>query len=238
MIERPKVYALIPAAGSGTRLGSSIKKQFMVLNNKPILIHTLTRFEISADVDEVLVAVPEAHIAEMEHLIHHYKLHKVSKVIAGGAQRQDSVENLLNRLVIRQEDIILVHDGVRPFITMESISRIVKATKEYGAAALAVQPKDTVRRSVGGDVFDQTLDRTALWLIQTPQGVQAPLLAQAFAQAKKDNFYGTDEIALIERIGIKAKIIQGSYDNIKITTSEDLELASLIIRRWYADNRL
>ena len=229
---RSKVYAVIPAAGSGTRIGGDIKKQFLPLQHKPILIHTLQRFERCPDVDEIAVAVPESSIVEMEKILSQFRLHKVSKVIAGGAKRQDSVANVLLCLDLRDSDIVLIHDGVRPFIEQKRISHLVKMCKEHDAAVLAVQPKDTVRRSAGGGFFDSTLDRTALWLIQTPQAFRASVLLRAFENARKDRFSSTDEAALGERLGIKARIVEGSYDNIKITTPEDLELGKLILERW------
>ncbi|HEY5615193.1 MAG TPA: 2-C-methyl-D-erythritol 4-phosphate cytidylyltransferase [Bacteroidota bacterium] len=229
---RPKVSVIVPAAGSGSRLGGSVKKQFIKLENKPVLIHTLQRFEHCTDVDEIAVAIPEEFIVEMEKLVSQYRLHKVRRVVIGGTKRQDSVLNALNKLALKDSDIVLVHDGVRPFIESKRISQLVKACRTHDAVVLAVQPKDTVRRSNGGRFFDQTLDRSALWLVQTPQVFKAGILLKAFAKARKDKFYSTDEVALVERLGVKAKIIEGSYDNIKITTKEDLELGSLILERW------
>ncbi len=229
---RPKVFVVVPAAGAGTRLGGAIKKQFLVLRDRPILVHTLQRFEHCPDVDEIAVAVPEQSIVEMETLLSHYRLHKVSKITVGGEKRQDSVYNVLKRLPLRPSDIVLVHDGVRPFVESKRISHLVRACKEHGAAVLAVQPKDTIRRSAGGEFFDQTLDRNALWLVQTPQAFKAALLLKAFDKAKKEKFYSTDEAALLEHMGVKARIVEGSYDNIKITTQEDLELGKLILERW------
>jgi 2-C-methyl-D-erythritol 4-phosphate cytidylyltransferase len=231
---RPKVFVVVPAAGAGTRLAGAVKKQFLVLRDRPILVHTLQRFEHCPDVDEIAVAVPEPSIAEMETLLSHYRLHKVSKITVGGEKRQDSVYNVLKRLPLRPPDIVLVHDGVRPFVESKRISHLVRACKEYDAAVLAVQPKDTIRRSAGGEFFDQTLDRNALWLVQTPQAFKAALLLKAFEKAKKEKFYSTDEAGLLEHIGVKARIVEGSYDNIKITTQEDLELGRLILERWRA----
>jgi 2-C-methyl-D-erythritol 4-phosphate cytidylyltransferase len=230
---RPKVCAIIPAAGSGTRIGGDIKKQFLPLKGKPIIVHTLQQFEHCPDVDEVALALPESAMSEMEAIVERYRLHKVSKMVLGGAKRQDSVRNVLNRLILKDSDIVLVHDGVRPFIEAKRIVHLVKVCKEFDAAVLAVQPKDTIRRSTGGGFFDQTMDRTALWLIQTPQAFRAKLLVKAFEQAKKDKFYSTDEAALVERLGVKIRIVEGSYDNIKITTPEDLELGLLIFERWH-----
>lgn len=229
---RPKVFVIVPAAGSGTRLGGAIKKQFLLLRDKPILVHTLQRFEHCPDIDEIALAVPEQSIAEIETVLSHYRLHKVSKVTVGGEKRQDSVYNVLKKIPAKLSDIVLVHDGVRPFVEPKRISHLIKVCKEYNAAVLAVQPKDTVRRSAGGDFFDQTLDRNALWLVQTPQAFRAELLLKAYEKAKKEKFYSTDEAALVERIGAKVKIVEGSYDNIKITTQEDLELGKLILERW------
>ena len=230
---RPKVFVIVPAAGSGTRIGGGIKKQFLPLKGKPIIVHTLQQFEHCPDVDEVALALPESAMSEMEAIVGRFRLHKVSKMIVGGAKRQDSVRNVLNRLLLKDSDIILVHDGVRPFIETKRIAHLLKVCKEYDAAVLAVQPKDTIRRSTGGGFFDQTLDRTALWLIQTPQAFRARLLVRAFEKAKKDKFYSTDEAALVERLGVKIRIVEGSYDNIKITTLEDLELGQLIFDRWH-----
>jgi 2-C-methyl-D-erythritol 4-phosphate cytidylyltransferase len=226
------VFAIIPAAGSGTRMGDKIKKQFFPLKGKPIIAYVLQQFEHCSDVDDVAIAVPESAMSEMEAIIAQYRLHKVSKVVMGGAKRQDSVRNVLNRLVLKDSDIVLVHDGVRPFIETKRITHLLKVCKEYDAAVLAVQPKDTIRRSTGGGFFDQTLDRSAIWLIQTPQAFRAKLLVKAFEKAKKDKFYSTDEAALVERLGVKARIVEGNYDNIKITTPEDLELGLMILDRW------
>jgi len=114
----------------------------------------------------------------------------------------------------------------------EIATRVIRACKEHTAAVLAVQPKDTIRRSTGGGFFDETVDRNALWMIQTPQAFTSGLLLRAFEKAKKERFYSTDEAALVERLGVRAKIVEGSYDNIKITTQEDLELGRLILDRW------
>lgn len=228
---RPKVFAIVPAAGAGTRLGSGAKKQFLPLKGKPVIIHTLQVFEHCSDVDEVAVAVPESALVDMESLMSRYRLHKVSKVIAGGERRQDSVYNVLRTLSAKDSDLILVHDGVRPFIGMKKIAQVIEACREHGAAVLAVQPKDTVRKSSGGGFFDATLDRSALWLVQTPQAFTAGTLRRAFEEAMKERLYATDEAALVEHIGVRSRIVEGSYDNIKITTPEDLDLAGLIYER-------
>ncbi|MBF8293487.1 MAG: 2-C-methyl-D-erythritol 4-phosphate cytidylyltransferase [Bacteroidetes bacterium] len=229
---RPKIFAIIPAAGLGKRLGGSVKKQFLLLRDKPIIVHTLQRFEHCSEIDEIAIAVPEQSIAEMESLISHFRLHKVSMVTVGGEKRQDSVYNALRRFAFKPSDIVLVHDGVRPFIESKRIAHLIRSCKEHEAAVLAVQPKDTIRRSRGGEYFDQTLDRNALWLVQTPQAFRASVLMKAFKEAKRTRFYGTDEVGLVERIGVRVRIVEGSYDNIKITTQEDVDLGRLILERW------
>jgi 2-C-methyl-D-erythritol 4-phosphate cytidylyltransferase len=231
---RPKVFAIIPAAGSGSRIGGEIKKQFLPLKGKPIIVHTLQQFEHCSEIDEVAMAIPESSMSDMEAIVARYRLHKVNKIMMGGKKRQDSVNNVLDRLTLKDSDIVLVHDGVRPFIETKRIAHLLKVCKEYDAAVLAIQPKDTIRRSTGGGFFDQTLDRTALWLVQTPQAFRAKLLVKAFKKARKDKFYSTDEAALVERLGVKVRIVEGNYDNIKITTPEDLDLGALILDRWHA----
>ena len=213
-------------------MGGKVRKQFVPLNGKPVFIHTLQQFEHCADVDEIVVVVPEPDVVETEAMLSKYRIHKVSKTVVGGSKRQDSVANALNRITPRDSDVILVHDAVRPFVGNRKITEVVKACREFDAAVLAVQPKDTIRRSAGGGFFDQTVDRNALWLVQTPQAFKAGLLVRAFEQAAKDKFYSTDEVALVERLGVKSRIVEGSYDNIKITTQEDLDLGSLILERW------
>jgi 2-C-methyl-D-erythritol 4-phosphate cytidylyltransferase len=135
---------------------------------------------------------------------------------------------------LNDSDIVLVHDAVRPFIDGKLIARLIRECREHGAAVPAVQPKDTVRQSKGGMHFDGTLDRAALWLIQTPQAFKAGLLLKAFERAGKDRISATDEAALVERLGVNIRVVEGSYDNIKITTVEDLELGGLILERWNA----
>jgi 2-C-methyl-D-erythritol 4-phosphate cytidylyltransferase len=235
---RPKVYAIVPAAGSGRRIGGKIRKQFLPLRGKPIIVYTLQQFEHCADVDEIAIAVPESDLSEMESIVNRYRLHKVSKIITGGARRQDSVSNVIKRLVLKDTDIVLVHDAVRPFIETRKISQVIRMCREHDAAVLAVQPKDTIRRSVDGSFFSQTLDRSALWLIQTPQAFRAKILIKAFNKARREKFISTDEAALVERIDVKARIVEGNYDNIKITTPEDLELGMLILERWQSKGML
>lgn len=232
MKHRPKVAAIVVAAGAGTRFGGRVPKQFLTLQGQPLVIHTLRRFEEAREVDEIVAVVPESFLADVEALIARFRLQKVGAVVAGGRRRQDSVANGMRGLALRASDIVLVHDGVRPFVDALAIQNVIAESRKHKAAVLAVQPKDTVRRSSSGVVFDRTLDRTALWLVQTPQAFTAGVLKKAIALATERGLTVTDEAALVERMGIKARIVRGSYDNIKVTTQEDLELAGLILARW------
>jgi len=234
MKRRPKVFAIVVAAGTGTRFGSRVPKQFLLLRDQPVVVHTLGRFEDAPEVDEVVLVVPESSLADAQALVRRSGLRKVGAVVAGGRRRQDSVANGLRKLSLRPTDIVLVHDGVRPFIDRRQIAQVTAECRKHKAAVLAVQPKDTVRRSSGGIFFDRTLDRTALWLIQTPQAFTAGLLKRAMTMAANEGISATDEASLVERLGVKARIVHGSYDNIKITTLEDLELGKLIDERWQA----
>lgn len=234
MKRHPKVFAIVVAAGSGSRFGSRVPKQFLLLRDRPLVAHALKRFEDAPEVDEIVLVVPETSLADAEALVRRSGLRKIGAVVAGGRRRQDSVANGLRKLSLRPSDIVLVHDGVRPFVERRQIAQVIAQCRKHKAAVLAVQPKETVRRSSGGIFFDRTLDRTALWLIQTPQAFTAGVLKRAMAMAAKEGISATDEAALVERLGIKARIVQGSYDNIKITTLEDLELGKLIDQRWAA----
>jgi 2-C-methyl-D-erythritol 4-phosphate cytidylyltransferase len=234
MKRRPKVFTIVVAAGSGTRFGSTVPKQFLALGDRPLVVQTLRRFENSSEVDETVVVVPESSVADMEALVSQHRLHKVKTVVAGGRRRQDSVASGLKVIRLQATDIVLVHDGVRPFVEPRLIAEVITQARRHKAAVPAVQPKDTVRRSGGGVFFDRTVDRTALWLVQTPQAFSAGTLKKAMALAVAEGILATDESALVERVGIKTKIVQGSYDNIKITTQEDLELGRLIYARWKA----
>lgn len=226
-----KVAAIIPAAGSGERLGASENKPFLLLASKPVLVHTLQKFQDCFEVSEVVVVVRGVDLPRAADLVSKYQLTKVVEIVEGGARRQDSVYQGLRSILKRDVGHVLVHDAVRPFVHVEKIREIIKACQEHDAAILAIRPKDTIKFSNGSPFVHSTLDRSNLWAVQTPQGFAVKLLADAFDRAMKDRFAGTDDASLVEHLGVKARIVEGSYDNIKITTREDLELAELILRR-------
>ena len=223
-----KVGAIIPAAGRGKRIGASIPKQFLEIQGKPLLHHTLTVFASCKLIDYVVLVMPRADVNEVgKDWMNKYKI--VQEVVVGGEQRQDSVYNGFNSLE-KGTDIVVVHDGVRPFTTPQMITATVEAAQQHGAAITAIPVSDTVKQAADGFV-KQTVSRDGLWRVQTPQAFQYGLLQQAFKKAQKDSYYGTDEGSLVEYLGERVKIVPGSELNIKITRKEDLVLGESLLSR-------
>jgi 2-C-methyl-D-erythritol 4-phosphate cytidylyltransferase len=226
-----KIAVVVPGAGSGERLAAPENKPFLLLGEKPLLIHAIQRFQESPEIDEIVLLVQRKDITRAETLVAEYRLGKVVAVLEGGDRRQDSVYRGLKRLQGRGIAYVLVHDAVRPFVDAPRVHEVIRIAKEHGAAVLAVQPKDTTKLSDGTPFVQKTLDRTRLWAVQTPQCFSMDLLMKAYDSAIKDKFVATDDSSLVERLGVNVRIVEGSYDNIKITTPEDLELAEMILRR-------
>ena len=223
-----KVGAIIPAAGRGKRIGASIPKQFLEIQGRPLLHHTLTVFASCKLIDYVVLVMPRADVNEVgKDWMNKYKI--VQEVVVGGEQRQDSVYNGFNSLE-KGTDIVVVHDGVRPFTTPQMITATVEEAQQHGAAITAIPVNDTIKQAIDGFV-KQTVSRDGLWRVQTPQAFQHGLLLQAFKKAKEDSYYGTDEGALIEYLGERVKIVPGSELNIKITRKEDLALGESLLSR-------
>jgi len=225
------VAAIIAAAGAGVRMGREVPKPYLPLGGKPILAHTLEVFEKTPEVREVTVVVhPEDLDYCQEHVITPFGFKKVLRLVPGGKERQDSVYHAL-KILMKEDDleVILVHDGVRPFITREHVCRVIQGARQHGAAVLGWPAQDTLKR-VGpeGEVL-ATLERRDLWQIQTPQAFLAPLLWRAFLEAYSRDFYGTDEASLVEELAQTVVVVPGSPLNLKITTPEDLELAEAIL---------
>lgn len=225
-----KKLAIIPAGGSGKRLKTDLAKQYLLLAGLPVLVHTLKIFQQAAIIDEVILAVPEKDINFIQkEIVKKYHLTKIKQVVAGGAQRQDSVKNAL-AAINTDCDIVVVHDGVRPFVTEKMISEIVAAAKDHQAASLGVKAKDTIKETGNKGLVLKTVPRHNLWLTQTPQAFQLDILKKAYQAAFCDNFYGTDDASLVERIGINVQMVNGTYDNIKITTPEDMIMAEALLK--------
>jgi len=226
-----KTVAIIPAGGSGKRLKSPVAKQYVLLNHMPVLVRTLKIFQQANGIDEIILVLPENDLVNArKNLVDKYNLTKVAAIVGGGKERQDSVSNGLSAIA-GICDIVVIHDGVRPFVTEEMINQSVDAARIEGASSIGVKVKDTVKQAGKGSLVEATLSRHNLWLTQTPQAFKFDVLQRAYDKATKDNYYGTDDASLVERIGIKVKMIEGSYENIKITTPEDLIVAEVLLNK-------
>ena len=225
-----KTVAIIPAGGAGKRLKAHVAKQHLLLDHVPVLVHALKVFQKSKVIDYIVLALPPDDLASAwQGLINKYGLTKVTAIVAGGMERQDSVRNGL--VVIDDRcDIVLVHDSVRPFVTEKMIRQVVAAARATGAAAIGVKAKDTIKETKKDNIVAVTVPRQNLWLTQTPQAFKFELLKKAYKKAYDEKFYGTDDASLVERIRKKVKMIEGSYENIKITTPEDLVMAKALLK--------
>lgn len=224
-----KNSVIICAAGAGKRMNSVIAKQYLELQGKSILAHTIDAFEKSSDIDEIVIVTGKDDIDFVkEKIIKKYGYKKINAVAAGGKERQNSVYNGLAALS-KDTDIVLIHDGVRPFVSQEDIHKIVEETKIYKACVTGVRVKDTIKLCDDKGNIVSTPDRACLWAAQTPQAFEYKLINEAYKKAFDDNILGTDDSMLAERIGVKVKMIEGSYYNIKITTPEDLFMGENIL---------
>jgi 2-C-methyl-D-erythritol 4-phosphate cytidylyltransferase len=222
-----KVTAIIAAAGAGRRMKADRPKQLFVLHDTPILIYTIRKFDACRLVDNVIVAAPRESVEEIRAMVQAAGFSKPISVIQGGDRRQDSVATALGHLS-PDVTVVAVHDAVRPFVSVEEIEAVIQKAAKDGAAILAVPIVDTVKQ-VEKDVIDATLAREHLVLAQTPQAFRIEILREAFERAKKDEYYGTDESSLVERIGRSVSIVRGSERNIKITRPTDLVLARVLL---------
>ena len=226
--ENKIISAVIVSAGNSTRMGG-INKQFLELNGVPVIVNTISVFEKSDIIDEIVVVTRESDIDEVANLVEKFELSKVSKVVPGGETRQLSVyEGVKNTVDIA--DLVVIHDGARPLVTVEIIEETVKAAAEFGAAATGVKVKDTVKIVDSNDNIVDTPDRTYMRFIQTPQVFNKELYLDAVNSVKNSKDF-TDDCKLLEAYGKTVKFIDGDYDNIKITTPEDIELAENYLRK-------
>ncbi|HEV2860696.1 MAG TPA: 2-C-methyl-D-erythritol 4-phosphate cytidylyltransferase [Pyrinomonadaceae bacterium] len=220
--------AIVVAAGSGSRAGAGRAKQFREIKGIPIIIRTLSRFEACDAVGHVVAVVPAGEEAETLALARAHGLSKLSGVVAGGATRTESVRFGLDAAP-RGAEVVAVHDGVRPFVTPEEIGRVVGEAGRTGAAILAVRAVDTIKEAGDDSRVARTLDRTRLWRALTPQCFRAELLRRALDSAAREGLDATDCSSLVERLGAPVRIVEGSPDNIKITTPHDFALAEILL---------
>ncbi len=214
--------ALVPAAGRGRRLGKEANKAFVSVAGKPILAHTLAVFETCKAVRDVVLVVGEREIEAAGELVDRFGFAKVSAVVAGGGERQDSVRSGLEHV---RSSVVAIHDAARPFVTSDIIVRSIERALEMGACIAAVPVIDTIKRARPDGCVGKTIDRGALFAVQTPQTFRTELIRLAHGRAHTEGVYATDDAALVERLGEKVSIVDGSYENVKITTPADLEAA-------------
>jgi 2-C-methyl-D-erythritol 4-phosphate cytidylyltransferase len=223
-----RTVAIVPAAGSGNRMGRDVSKQYLSLGGRPLLVHTLKVFEECPLVDALLVVVPPQDVEFVRTVLAPWDMKKVAGVVPGGKERQDSVRAGIEALD-SDAGVVIIHDGVRPFITVELISQCIRAAGEEGAVTVGVPVKDTIKEVAPDGRVMRTCDRSLLWLTQTPQAFRRDIIENAHRAAVRDGFRGTDDTSLVERLGIAVRMIRGDYGNIKITTPEDLVIAEALL---------
>jgi 2-C-methyl-D-erythritol 4-phosphate cytidylyltransferase len=227
---------IILASGIGKRMKAGKNKVLLLLGGKPLILHTLKAFEKCQEIDGILIVIRKDEIKLAENIVKKHKIKKVVGIIEGGKERQFSGLNAILYLdkIIKDKAgaIVLFHNGANPFVTSEEINESIRNAKKYGACAVAHPTKDTIKEVDRNGLVIKTLDRSKLWNMQTPQSIKFPLAYEAFTKAEKDNFIGTDDVSLVERLGKKVKIIEASENNFKITTPKDLELAKIVIKKF------
>lgn len=217
---------VLPAAGSGKRMGAGQNKLFLQLAGVPILIHTLRVFEGDANCTGIWLAVKEEERELIRSLLSEYGITKVKGLPTGGAERQHSVHSCIKEM--SETEVVLVHDAARPFIKVSTITELTRVAYEQGAAIAGVRAKDTMKKVVNG-IIKETVDRDTLWMIQTPQAFRYDLLEEAEDVAETVGFLGTDEAMLVERLGYIIHIVESDYENVKMTTQEDLIFGEAIL---------
>jgi 2-C-methyl-D-erythritol 4-phosphate cytidylyltransferase len=220
-----RATAIVPAAGAGARMGGPLPKQYLRIRGVPLLVHTVRALARSRSVAAIVVAAPGPRVRATEALLRRSGIRKVSAVVAGGAERQESVWLGLHAVPSGCRWVV-VHDAARPFVHPALVDRVLAAARR-GAATCGLPVRETVKR-VRETLVEETLDREGLWLIQTPQAFRREILQEAHDKARRDGYVGTDDAVLVERLGVPVAVVPGSARNLKITTPADLATA----RRW------
>ncbi len=223
-----KYTVMIPAAGSGQRMGAGYNKLFLKLGDRPILVHTLQVFEDDPSCEGIILAVKAEEQPSIQEMLSEFSITKVTAMVEGGGERQNSVAACIR--AYDGEGIVLVHDAARPFIRRNVIAELVSVADAHGAAIAGVQAKDTMKYAPGG-IVEETVDREKLWIVQTPQAFRCGLLREAADKAVADGFLGTDESMLVERLGHPVRMVESTYDNVKMTTQEDLVFGEVLLTR-------
>lgn len=221
------VSAVIVAAGNSKRMNDGVDKLAVELSGKPLLAWTISRFESTEIIDEIIVVTREDEVEKVKEMTKSEGFRKVSSIVKGGAFRQESTQNGLNA-TSNDSTVVLVHDGARPLVRTSDIKRIAESAEENGAALLALPSKESVKEVQDGRVT-KTLPRESIWLAQTPQGFRKELLQKALSAAEKEGYIGTDEASLVERIGEEVAVIEGHSSNIKVTISSDIGIVRSLL---------
>ncbi|HEU4684041.1 MAG TPA: 2-C-methyl-D-erythritol 4-phosphate cytidylyltransferase [Nitrospira sp.] len=223
-----RTVALVPAAGRGLRMGGAVPKQYLAIGGVPLVVHCLRVLEAAPSIDAIILAVPEADLAYCRSdVVDAHRFSKVVQIVAGGAERQDSVRHAL-AAVDQPVDLVVVHDAVRPFVTVQMVEDVVKAARAAGAAIVALPMRDTVKQVGANRVIDRTIDRTTLWLAQTPQAFRRDWLVEAHDKARREGITATDDAFLLEWLGRPVSVVEGSGENIKVTRPEDMMIGEAI----------
>ncbi len=217
-----KTVAIIPAGGKGARSSAAAPKQYLKFFGKELIVHTLEIFQQNKEVDEIIISAESNYFGLLEKLKNEYKLTKISKIVEGGEERQDSVYNALKSSEAKADDLVIVHDAARPLLPQHVLTNAIETAKQKGNALVCIKAKDTLIK--GSRVVESYLDRDEVYYVQTPQIFLYPVLMKAMKNAYENNFIGTDESMLVRRIGEKVNIVDGSVFNFKITTAEDIEM--------------
>jgi 2-C-methyl-D-erythritol 4-phosphate cytidylyltransferase len=224
-----RTVAIVPAAGMGLRMGGAVRKQFRPLGGLPLLVHSLRVFQSSPLIEAVIVAVPEPDLGYCRRdIVQTHGFTKVTQIVAGGKERQDSVRHAL-AVVDEAVDLVVIHDAVRPCVTPTMVDQVVEAAQADGAAIIAVPMRDTVKQVGADHVIERTIDRKSLWLAQTPQAFRRDWLAEAHRKALAEGLAATDDAYLLEWMGRPVRVIEGSGENIKVTKPEDLVIGEAIL---------
>ena len=227
--------AIIVAGGSGKRMLSDLPKQFLPLDGIPVLARTLSKFEKAVSVTGIVLVVPKEDVDYVkDEIVDKFRILKVTHIRAGGETRQDSVRKGLE-MVDDRCDIIVIHDGVRPFLSEELIDLSIQEAVRNGAVVPVIPLTDTVKKVGEDGIIRDTPGRRNLCFAQTPQAFRRKIILEAYKNACKEGFYGTDDASLVERMGVPVKTIPGSHDNIKITTPEDIFLGKLLLKKIGTD---
>jgi 2-C-methyl-D-erythritol 4-phosphate cytidylyltransferase len=227
--------AIILASGMGKRMGAGKNKTLLELGKKPLIFYALENFEKSSSIDKIILVVKEYEKKIFQKIVEKYNFQKIEAIISGGKERQDSGYNGVifvkeNFKKMEKDSVLVFHNGANPFVSEDEVEEAIFNAKKFGASVVAHKTKDTIRQVDKSGKSLGVIDRTQLWNMQTPQAIKFSLAVKAFQKAKEDNFLGTDDVSLVERLGKKVKVIQASENNFKITTPIDLELARIILK--------